>query len=508
MNKWRIVAGMGLISILALAALHSQVLASMVAAPPPMRDVVGTGFALEQRATAALRAGVLPTATPTVDLGAVQRALDTVVAATRTAQSRQPPTATPASRPDLRATQSALDAAIATAVAASLTARSRPCANDAALVADLTIPNDSIFQPGDRFAKTWRVLNSGQCQWGWNYRLVFVGGDRMGAPYGQALAPTAPGQTADVTVPMVAPFAPGVYNSIWQLADDRGETFGDKLIVTIQVRPRGNVSPQAVRPTDGMMILYVPPGQFQMGSTEPELDYAVQLAQPYLRLLAGADRTLFQKQEQPLHTVVLSAFWIDRTEVTNAQYRRCVQADSCTPPSYWADERLNDDAQPVVGVSWNDAGDYCRWVGARLPTEAEWEYAARGPQRRIFPWGDDFDAQRVNYCDASCEKDWADRRRSDGYARTAPVGSFANGVSWSGALDMAGNAWEWVADGYGTYRAETQIDPTGPEDRAKRVLRGGSWDNPPFDVRSAVRGRAEPGERQPNYGFRCTSPGG
>ena len=168
-----------------------------------------------------------------------------------------------------------------------------------------------------------------------------------------------------------------------------------------------------VRPADGMTMVYLPSGQFLMGSTDAELDYAVQLSQPYNQYFPGMGRQAFS-QEQPAHTVVLDDLWMDRTEVTNAQYRRCVEAQACAPPKYGNEPDLSGDSQPVVGVSWHDATGYCQWAGVRLPTEAEWEYAARGPERRVFPWGNSFDGSRVNFCDARCEKAWADgqwRRR-------------------------------------------------------------------------------------------------
>ena len=261
------------------------------------------------------------------------------------------------------------------------------------------------------------------------------------------------------------------------------------------------------RPSDGMTMVYAPPGQFQMGSTDAELDYAMQLSERYQQFFPGMGRQAFT-QEQPAHTVVLDGLWIDQTEVTNAQYRRCVDAHACAPAKYWNEPDVSGDRQPVVGVSWHDAAGYCQWAGVRLPTEAEWEYAARGPERRVFPWGNSFDGTRVNYCDARCEKEWADTQVVDGYARTSPVGSFPGGASWTGALDLAGNVWEWVSDGFGSYHSETQWNPTGPTNRDKNVLRGGSWDNPPFDVRSAARGRAGPDEKARNYGFRCAATSG
>jgi formylglycine-generating enzyme required for sulfatase activity/predicted Ser/Thr protein kinase len=237
-----------------------------------------------------------------------------------------------------------------------------------------------------------------------------------------------------------------------------------------------------VRPADEMVMVYVPAGEFEMGSTE-----------------AGS------ADERPVHTVALDAFWIDRTEVTNAQYALCVGDGVCDEVDFVNDADFNGGDYPVVGVSWYDAETYCKWVDARLPTEAEWEYAARGPENRVFPWGHDFDGTKVNYCDANCEDDWADETVDDGYALTAPVGSYPAGASWCGALDLAGNVWEWVADWYdGDYyeRSPTHNSP-GPEEGDGKVLRGGSWGDVPDCVRGADRNMGLPDSRVDYVGFRC-----
>ena len=237
------------------------------------------------------------------------------------------------------------------------------------------------------------------------------------------------------------------------------------------------------RPTDGMVMVYAPAGEFEMGSTKGDDD------------------------EQPVHTVALDGFWIDRTEVTHAQYERCVAAGACTPRRFSGFDPLDaHDDHPAIYVTWYQAEAYCRWAGGRLPTEAEWEYAARGPESRAFPWGDEFDGTRLNYCDANCERDWADQTADDGYAETAPVGSFPAGASWCGALDMAGNVWEWVADWYADdyYARSPSRNPTGPPSGRSRVLRGGSWGFDPFYVRSANRDDfLVPSNTYGHVGFRC-----
>jgi formylglycine-generating enzyme required for sulfatase activity len=249
------------------------------------------------------------------------------------------------------------------------------------------------------------------------------------------------------------------------------------------------------RPPDSMTMLYVPAGEFTMGSADNDSD-------------ADSD-------EKPQRTVTLDAFWIDKTEVTNAQFRKCVEAGACQAPTTCAqgDPTYDDGSKadhPVVCVDWNQAKAYCEWTGARLPTEAEWEKAARGTDGRIYPWGNTFDGSKVNFCDRNCEFDHKDTDVDDGYARTAPVGSYPAGASPYGALDMAGNIWEWVADWYdGSYYVDSTINnPKGPDSGDYRVLRGGSWYNGWHAVRAADRSHYGPTLRHYSVGFRCAgSPG-
>jgi formylglycine-generating enzyme required for sulfatase activity len=225
------------------------------------------------------------------------------------------------------------------------------------------------------------------------------------------------------------------------------------------------------RPKDGMVMVYVPAGEFIMGSADSD--------------------SLALDDEKPQHTVYLDAFWIDKTEVTNAQYRKCVEAGKCKASRCADNARLNGDAQPVVCVSWDDAATYAQWVGGRLPTEAEWEKAARGTDRRIFPWGDAPDPNRANYYDT-------------GIGTTSAVGSYPAGASPYGALDMTGNVCEWVADWYdsGYYARSPERNPTGPDSGKYRVLRGGSWDFFRRDERCASRFRFFPVLFNYNVGFR------
>ncbi len=274
--------------------------------------------------------------------------------------------------------------------------------------------------------------------------------------------------------------------------------------------PTPSVGDTWSRQVDGMDMLFVPSGEFLMGSDRDMVKYARQLctASSGDLAIAGCKAAAFVN-EQPAHAVRLDAFWIDRTEVTNAQYRSCVQSGACEPPalsssfsraSYYGDPAY--DSYPVVNVVWQMARQYCSWANARLPTEAEWEYAARGPDSRIFPWGNSFESSRLNYCDAGCPL-IADSTNNDGYPDTAPVGSFPSGASWMGALDLAGNAREWVADWLATYPPEDAANPVGPETGELKIPKGGSWYDTPDDVRSANRGGEGLDYFRDNLGFRC-----
>lgn len=249
--------------------------------------------------------------------------------------------------------------------------------------------------------------------------------------------------------------------------------------------PRNSDWTPVEREINNVPMVEVPAGCFRMGKDNPAGQF-----------------------ETPAHEVCLSSFWIAKTEVTNAQYRLCVDAGVCDPPSdrtHFDDPEYDD--YPVTFVHWAQANTFAEWVGGTLPTDAQWEYAARGPEGLLYAWGDEHDSTRLNLCDTNCPHENKDGAVDDGYPQAAPVGSFPGGVSWVGALDLAGNVWEWSADWYAPYADASQIDPTGPDNGDKRVLRGGSWANNLDAARATFRMAAGPVVQQNHVGFRIVIPG-
>lgn len=233
---------------------------------------------------------------------------------------------------------------------------------------------------------------------------------------------------------------------------------------------------------DGIEWVEIPAGPFMMGAAEGDV---------------GAD-----DDEFPLHEVTLDAYWIAKTEVTNAQYKQFVDATGHrTPSCVWENGSIPNGLEnhPVVCVSWDDAVAYTEWLSAEtgmniaLPSEAEWEKAARGEaQPLIYPWGNTFEGTFLNYCDSNCGLDWRDPDVDDGFELRAPVGSFPDGASPYGVLDMSGNVWEWTSTIYDQDAFPYPYDGAdGREDLtdgdALRVLRGGSFYDNPENVRASYR---------------------
>ncbi len=264
-----------------------------------------------------------------------------------------------------------------------------------------------------------------------------------------------------------------------------------------------NRLPPSLLGVDGVEMVLVPAGDFIMGSTSDDVDTALALCSQSGNRCSRSDFT----NEMPQRTVYLSEFYIDVTEITNDQYRACVNAGVCAAPSdsdapdvryrvsNYYNMRQYDD-YPVVRIRWEDARTYCQWVGEQLPTEAQWEKAARGTDGRIFPWGNSFNNNRAN-----TEEGGGDNVKS--------VGSYPDGRSPYGVYDMAGSVWEYVADWYSDtyYQNAPNTDPTGPSSGADHVLRGGSYSDFKEFARVTNRGTPHSGSIRSGFrGFRCAEP--
>jgi formylglycine-generating enzyme len=256
-------------------------------------------------------------------------------------------------------------------------------------------------------------------------------------------------------------------------------------------KPNG-VQPESTVGKDGAPMLLIPEGEFTMGTDD-----------------VGTGWHQGNPNEHPEHTVTVKSYYIDQFEVTIARYAKFLEATKHSAPPSWDDEAVTSAGdRPVVGVDWEDANAYCKWAGERLPTEAEWEKAARGTDKRRFPWGDMQPFVDIaNY----------NRGLWVSYPITlAPVTSGAEGMSIRhglkdggkspyGLYHMAGNAAEWVADWYDReyYAKAPKENPTGPSAGEKKVLRGGSWGDPPRNIRVTARFSADPEFRDTSIGFRC-----
>lgn len=278
-------------------------------------------------------------------------------------------------------------------------------------------------------------------------------------------------------------------------------------------KPGKDIGDVCINPKDGAEMVWVPAGEFDMGTGQSEIE-------AFLKEHLDWKAKWFD-DEKPRHKVYLDGYWIYKHEVTVAQYRKfCKETGREMPrePKWgW------HNSHPIVNVSWEDASAYAKWAGCRLPTEAEWEKAARGIDGRLYPWGNEWPpSKRVgNFADESLKRESPHQNVIEGYddgnAYTSPVGSFPAGVSPYGCLDMAGNVWEWCSDWYDSeyYNNMPMKNPKGPNKREDvmtgtintgpfRVLRGGSWWNCyPELLRTANRNWCLPELRDSNFGFLC-----
>ncbi|MEJ2148950.1 MAG: MFS transporter [Chloroflexota bacterium] len=306
------------------------------------------------------------------------------------------------------------------------------------------------------------------------------------APFAAPMLSASGGRAASVTPSPTVTLTPGDEG----VAEVTGEpTREGEAGVTPTLVPSVVTDEQGIL-LNGISMVYLPGGAFLMGSAATG----------------------------PIHEVTLSPYYVDKYEVTNGQWTACVAAGACSPPAstraydgtpYYGVEAYDD--YPVIFVDWYSADSYCRWRGARLPTEAEWEMAARWDVNEgvgtLYPWGDAWDNTRLNYCSGGCPLAGSvDLSYDDGWAQAAPVGSFPTGVSPAGLLDMSGNVAEWVADRYsaGYYAESPAENPTGPESGSLRVVRGGSWGiGSPALLTATLRSSFAPSSQSAGLGFRC-----
>jgi len=259
---------------------------------------------------------------------------------------------------------------------------------------------------------------------------------------------------------------------------------------------------------NGLPMVFVPAGCFKMGSPEAHVEQVAQECNALYEAAPFPCQTSLYQAEMPQHEVCIDEpFWIGQTEVTNAQYAACVEAGACAPP---VDRTAYDDPanaeHPVIQVTWPDAMAYAQWIGGTLPSEAQWEYSARGPEGWIYPWGDNFEQDKLNYCDVNCDVYfWVDASYDDGYGYTAPVGTYPGGASWVGALDMSGNVWEWVGSVYRPYPYDAADGRDDPAAEGDHVLRGGAYDLSAIDLRPAFRYVLPPDGSCRGYGFRVAA---
>jgi formylglycine-generating enzyme required for sulfatase activity len=275
---------------------------------------------------------------------------------------------------------------------------------------------------------------------------------------------------------------------------------------TPSAQPTSTLAPGQTRvDASGIQQVWVPAGSFLMGTDAAAIQELLAMNPP-----AWVQREF--ASEQPQHEVRLTAgYWIDKYEVTNQAFQAFIDAGGYTTQAYWSEagwqwlSQQSPDSlsrscmgeaadRPRRCVTWYEAEAYARWRGGRLPTEAEWEFAARGPQSLIYPWGNEFDSQLCNVVDSQ---------------GPVAVGSYPGGASWVGALDMAGNAMEWVQDWLDVnyYKQDVSVDPTGPASGRIKIEKGGWWGSNQFVARAAYRHYEDPPVYSDEHiGFRIVSP--
>jgi formylglycine-generating enzyme len=262
---------------------------------------------------------------------------------------------------------------------------------------------------------------------------------------------------------------------------------------------------------DGRALAYIASGWFSMGADRPDIDYAQRLCvsermPSALRLRGCASEELFSN-ETPARRVFVSAYALDRHEVSRADYTECMLRGSCEPPLLETQHPgLSAPEHPIAGITWSQAEAYCRFRGGRLPTEAEWERAARGDSARRFPWGRAYNETFANHGAPALALEPLDGQPSgeDGVLHMAEVRAFQAAKSPHGLVQMAGNVWEWTADGYAPLSTQaTRIDPKEPRGAGARVVRGGSFRSPAFSLRVTHREPRAEGAGFVDVGVRC-----
>ena len=237
-------------------------------------------------------------------------------------------------------------------------------------------------------------------------------------------------------------------------------------------------------PFEGAVL--IPQGAFEMGSRRSLMELnPSEIFNPDRHMLGPED---------PAHEVILDAYYIDIYEATNEDYKKYMAAKGYKAPLFWDDPYFNGPRKPVVGVSWEEAQHFCKWKNMRLPTEAEWEKAARGKRPVKYPWGDEEPGPaRLNY--------------NNILKKTVAVGSYPSGKSDYGVYDLAGNVSEWVQDWHFPeyYLFSPKENPPGPEKGQYKVIRGGNWRSNPEDVRLTYRNATIPKIRNRSIGFRCAA---